>query len=264
MSISDFFGHWQTAYWKIGIRYFVMAGLTFAAFYYVFKAPMLKRKIQAKFPKSRDYFRDLFYSLISIGIFAFMFVSTFSYLKPYTNLYDDVNEYGILYYCFTIVWMFFLHDAYFYWSHRLMHHPKVFKYVHLVHHKSTNPSPWTAYAFHPLEGVIEALIIPIIAFSIPTHKSAIIGYTLFQIIYNVYGHLGFEIMPKKFNKHWFGKWMNTAVGHNMHHKYFVNNYGLWTTIWDRSFGTMNPKYDEAYHQATEHAEGVTVKKAQEI
>jgi lathosterol oxidase len=254
MTIQDFIKHWEIAYWKIGTRYFIMAGATFVLFYVILKKIMQKRKIQLKFPKNKDYLRDLFFSILSIGIFAGIAVSTFSFIKPYTNMYNEIGEYGLVYYCFTFVWMFFLHDAYFYWTHRLMHHPKVFKYVHLIHHKSTNPSPWTAYAFHPFEAVLEALIIPIIAFTIPTHKSAILLYTLFQIIYNVYGHLGFEIFPKRFNKNWFGRWVNTSVAHNMHHKYFVKNYGLWTTLWDRMMSTLNEKYDETYQQVTEQIE----------
>ena len=74
---------------------------------------------------------------------------------------------------------------------------------------------------------------------------------LFQISYNVYGHLGYEIMPKNLNQHWLGKWFNTSVAHNMHHKYSVKNYGLWTTIWDRMMGTMHEKYDETYQRTTE-------------
>jgi lathosterol oxidase len=251
MTVYEFFTRWESAYIKIGSRYFIMAAVAFFLFYVVFKNKMLARKIQAKFPKMKDYGRDIFYSIISIGIFAGITVFTFTVLKPYSNLYDDINQYGIVYYCFTYVWMFFLHDAYFYWSHRLMHHPKIFKYVHLIHHKSTNPTPWTSYAFHPFEAVLEALIVPIIAFSIPTMRSAIITYSVFQIIYNVYGHLGFELFPKKINKHWLGKYLNTSVSHNMHHKYFVKNYGLWTSIWDRMMGTLNERYDEAYKQATE-------------
>jgi lathosterol oxidase len=251
MSLHEFLTRWQIAYLKIGSRYFLMAGIVFVLFYIIFKKMMLLRKVQSKFPKSKDYGRDMFYSAISVAIFACISVCTFTFLKPYTNMYDDIDKYGMPYYFFTFIWMFFLHDAYFYWSHRLMHHPTVFKYVHLIHHKSTNPSPWTAYAFHPFEAVIEAAIITVIAFSIPTHRSAIMIYTLFQITYNVYGHLGFEIFPKKFNTHWFGKWLNTSVAHNMHHKYFVKNYGLWTTIWDRMMGTMNVRYDEVYQQTTE-------------
>jgi lathosterol oxidase len=251
MTLNDFLTRWQHAYTQIGVRYLIMATVAFLMFYFVFKKAMLKRKIQSKFPKWTDYSRDFLYSVVSVAIFAGIATFTFFVIKPYTNMYSNVSDYPLWYFGLSMVWMFFLHDAYFYWSHRFMHHPKVFKYVHLIHHKSTNPSPWTAYAFHPLEAIIEALIVPIIAFTIPTHYLAITLYMLFQIVYNVYGHLGFEIMPKKFNNHFIGKWMNTSVAHNMHHKYFNDNYGLWTTIWDRMIGTMNKKYDEAYVMATE-------------
>lgn len=250
MDIEAFMHKWLYGYLQIGGRYFIMAGLTFLFFYFIFKNPMLKRKVQAKFPKNKDYLRDIGYSIISIAIFSGIATFTFTILKPYSNMYNDISEYGWVYFGFTFIWMFFLHDAYFYMSHRFMHHPKIYRHVHLIHHKSTNPSPWTAYAFHPLEAVIEALIVPVIAFSIPTHQVAIILYMLFQIVYNVYGHLGFEIMPKNWNTHPIGKWMNTSVAHNMHHRYFANNYGLWTTIWDRIFGTMNPNYDNTYNRVT--------------
>jgi Delta7-sterol 5-desaturase len=245
-----FIEKWLFTYSKIGTRYFLLASIMFVLFYIVFKTPMMGRKIQQKFPQHSDYYRDVFNSLISVGIFAAMSVFTFSIIGSYTNLYTEFTDYSKGYYAFTFVWMFFLHDFYFYWSHRLMHHPKIFKLVHLTHHKSNNPTPWTAYAFHPLEAIIEVGIVPLIAFSIPTHRSAIIFYMLFQISYNIYGHLGFELFPANFNKHWLGKWLNTSVAHNMHHKYSVKNYGLWTVIWDRVFGTMHPQYDETYEKAT--------------
>jgi Delta7-sterol 5-desaturase len=248
--MEEFMSKWQFAYTNIGMRYFLMAGTMFLLFYVVFKQKMAWRKVQAKFPKLSDYGRDIFYSAISIAIFSAISVWTFFVIHPYTNLYNNINDYGVTYYAFTFIWMFFLHDAYFYWWHRVMHHPALFKWVHLTHHKSNNPSPWTAYAFHPIEAVIEAGIVPVIAFTIPTHRSAIIAYMLFQIAYNVYGHLGYEIFPKNFHKHWLGKWFNTSVAHNMHHKYSVKNYGLWTVIWDRMMGTLHENYDEAYQKTT--------------
>jgi Delta7-sterol 5-desaturase len=165
MTLERFISIWQSVYANIGTRYFLMAGIVFILFYVIFQQPMRFRKVQAKFPTLSDYGRDIFYSAISIAIFAAVSVWTLFILKPYTNMYEHISDYGIAYYCFTFVWMFFLHDAYFYWTHRAMHHPKVFKYVHLIHHKSNNPSPWTAYAFHPIEAVFEALIVTIIAFS---------------------------------------------------------------------------------------------------
>lgn len=253
MELQDFLLEWKHHLVHTGTRYFMVAGAIFFLFYILLRKWMLHRKIQAAFPKLRDYRRDIFYSAISMAIFATISLITFTLVEPYTNIYHDINQYSKWYYAFTFVWMFLLHDAYFYWTHRFMHLPKVYKYVHLIHHKSTNPSPWTAYAFHPLEAVAEALIIPLIAFTIPVHHTALASYFLFQIIYNVYGHLGFEIFPANMSTHWLGKWFNTSVAHNMHHKYFVKNYGLWTTFWDRTMGTMHPKYEELYKRTTKGA-----------
>lgn len=231
--------------------YFKFATLAFVIFYIILKKPMWFRKVQQKMPKISDYGRDIFYSMISVTIFATVALFTYYFLGDYTNVYQDISKYGWAYYVFTWFFMFFVHDTYFYWMHRAMHHPKMFKYVHLIHHKSTNPSPWTAYAFHPLEATLEALIVPILAFSIPIHGPSIGMFFLFQIIYNVYGHLGFELYPKGFHKTWIGRWINTSVAHNLHHDKFHGNYGLYFLFWDRWMGTLREEYDEVYERTTE-------------
>lgn len=241
---------WAMELYHTSFRYFVAAGTIFFVFYILLRKFTIHRKIQSAFPKFKDYRRDIFFSAVSMCIFATVGVITMKILRPYTNLYSDIGEHSRFYFAFTYVWMFFLHDTYFYWTHRLMHHPKLYKHVHLIHHKSTNPSPWTAYAFHPLEAVLEALILPLIAFTLPVHMSALTTYMLFQIGYNVYGHLGYEVFPKAMSRHWLGKWVNTSVAHNMHHKFFVKNYGLWTTTWDRWMGTMHPKYETLFEETT--------------
>lgn len=139
-----------------------------------------------------------------------------------------------------------MHDTYFYWAYRIMHHPWLFKMIHLVHHKSTNPSPWAAYAFHLFEAIVESLIFVIFLFTIPIHSIHLMTFFVFSLVYNVYRHLGFEIYPKGFNEYWLGKWMNTSVSHNLHHQYFKGNYGLYFTIWDRLMGTLRPDYDTAF------------------
>ena len=80
-------------------------------------------------------------------------------LRQFNLVYDEIATYGWGYWALSIVLMIFLHDTYFYWMHRLMHQPRLFKWIHLGHHKSTNPSPWAAYAFHPLEAIVEASVI---------------------------------------------------------------------------------------------------------
>lgn len=230
--------------------YFKFATIAFVLFYIILKKPMWFRKVQKKLPRLTDYGRDIMYSMISVSIFATVGMWTFYYGREYTLRYNDIAEYGQVYLVFSWVLMFLIHDTYFYWMHRAMHHPILFKHVHLVHHKSTNPSPWTAYAFHPFEGFLEALIIPIIAFTIPTYGNSLTYFFLFQIIYNVYGHLGFELYPKGFHKTWLGKYVNTSVAHNLHHDKFHGNYGLYFLIWDRLFGTIRDDYDATYEETT--------------
>jgi sterol desaturase/sphingolipid hydroxylase (fatty acid hydroxylase superfamily) len=146
--------------------------------------------------------------------------------------------------------MFLLHDTYFYWTHRAMHHKKLFRAMHLVHHKSVNPSPWAAYAFHPLEAIVEAGIFAVFLFTIPIHPLHLLVFFFAMIVYNVYGHLGYELYPAGFSKHWLGKWINTSVNHNQHHQHFKGNYGLYFTFWDRLMGTIRADYDQRFEEVT--------------
>ena len=228
-------------------RYFFFALPAFALVYVLKRKAWSYRKIQAAFPKPTDYGREIFYSLLTILIFVGVGLIVFATpLRHYNLRYETIEEYGWPYWGLSVILMIFLHDTYFYWAHRLMHHPKLFRYFHSLHHKSTNPSPWAAYAFQPTEAVIEASIIFPIVFLIPFHKTALLAFLFFMMAYNVYGHLGFELFPKRFNRHPIGRWLNTSVNHNQHHKWFTGNYGLYFLFWDRWLGTIREDYDEAY------------------
>jgi lathosterol oxidase len=252
---------WGTVTIEVLSRYLLFASISFVLFYVILKKPLWFRKIQKIMPKFSDYRRDIMWSVITVIIFATVILFTFVKFRHLTNTYDDIDEYGYPYLVFSFFWMLFLHDTWFYWWHRAMHHPVLFKHVHLVHHKSTNPSPWTAYAFHPLEAIIEVGIHPLLAFTLPIYTPALGLFFLFQITYNVYGHLGFELYPKGFHKHWFGKWVNTSVAHNLHHKKFDGNYGLYLLFWDRMMGTLRKDYNETFELSTQK---VTISKTEDV
>jgi len=166
----------------------------------------------------------------------------------YTLIYNNLSEWGWAWFVVSLALMLVLHDAYFYWTHRLMHHPKIFRHVHLVHHSSTNPSPWAAYSFHPLEAVIEAGIFVFIVFTIPAHGLALFFFLIYMIIRNVLGHLGIEFLPKNFLKNPWFNWHTTTTHHDLHHKHFDHNYGLYFTWWDKWLGTEHPKYRETFEE----------------
>ena len=234
----------------IGLRYLLSATIAFFIFYVLMKRGWWYKKIQQKWPKNKDYVREIGFSIVTVFIFALV-----SYLllfnknvRPHTTFYTDIHQYGWFYFYAAFPIMFFMHDAYFYWMHRLMHHPKIFRLIHLIHHKSINPSPWAAYAFHPLEAFVEVGIVVVFLFTIPIHKLHLAMFFIFMILYNVYGHLGWELYPKGFNKSRIGRWVNTSVNHNQHHQHFKGNYGLYTLIWDRWMGTIREDYDNKFEE----------------
>jgi sterol desaturase/sphingolipid hydroxylase (fatty acid hydroxylase superfamily) len=164
--------------------------------------------------------------------------------RSVSHLYADVADYGWGYLVLSFFGSLLIHDAYFYATHRLMHHPRLFKLFHLTHHRSTNPSPWAAFAFSPAEAVVEGAIILVIPLLIPVHAYALLAFLLFMTVYNVYGHLGYEIYPKWLVNSRLGRWLNTSTNHNMHHQYFKGNYGLYFRFWDEVFNTTHPHYQK--------------------
>lgn len=233
----------------ITLRYFIIAGLAYFIFYKLIRNKISHKKIQLRFPATKDYKREIFYSIITIFIFAsFPILMLKTSFKPYTQFYKNLHDYSIGYFWFAFPVMFLIHDTYFYWMHRMMHHPKLFKAFHVVHHKSTNPSPWAALAFQPAEAFIEGGVFAVLIMIMPLHLWHLVAFFLVMMVYNVYGHLGWELYPKGFSGSRLGKWINTSVNHNQHHQYFKGNYGLYFLFWDRWMGTIRTDYEEQFEK----------------
>lgn len=228
------------------VRYFLITFLVFFIFYKHFKKHFKKSKIQLKEAQRKDFFNEVKHSAISLLVFALLGAIVLSEpTKHFTRFYTE-NKYPEWWTGVAVFIALIIHDTYFYWMHRTVHHQKIFRFVHLVHHKSTNPSPFTAYSFHVLEAILEAMILPIVLFLIPMNIKAVVLFTLIGFFINIYGHLGFEIMPKWFRKSFLFGIVNTSVYHNMHHSKFKGNYGLYFRFWDRLMKTENPDYISTY------------------
>jgi lathosterol oxidase len=235
---------WFLTFFIIFLRYVLPAGLVYLLVYGWKRRDWLFWKIQQKFPNAQRIKSEISHSAMACAIFASMAFGVYALRQMgYGPLYFDIAERGWGYFFFTIALMIVAHDTYFYWTHRLMHHPRLFKVFHLVHHQSTNPTPFTAFSFHPLESIVEFGIIPIIALLIPIHTGALLVFTAWSMVFNIMGHTGYEFSPSGFTRHWFFKWFNTPTHHNMHHHRSGYNYSLYFNFWDRVMGTNHPEYD---------------------
>jgi sterol desaturase/sphingolipid hydroxylase (fatty acid hydroxylase superfamily) len=228
-------------------RYLLVVGPLYLVYWKLLRKRLQHKRIQRVFPPRRRLLGELGWSLSTFAVFTAVGVTLFLCNQMgWTRLYRDLDERGWGYWALSIVLMMLVHDAYFYWTHRFMHLERVFRYFHRVHHLSFNPSPWAAFSFHPLEAVVEASIIYVIAFSIPFHPSALFVFLLFMTVMNALGHLGYELYPRGFTRHWLGRWFNTSVHHNMHHHLVRCNYGLYFNWWDRLMGTNHATYHQRF------------------
>lgn len=232
-------------------RYAIAASIAFVLLWVVFRERMKNRKIQARQAPNRQLRREALWSLSSICIYAIVGIGIiFMIQSGWTQLYFSIADYGWGYWVFSLIAMIVLHDAWFYWTHRAMHHPRLFRFFHLTHHRSRTPSPWAAYSFAPPEALVQALFTPIVFMLLPLHPTAILVWSLHQIIRNVLGHSGYEIFPRGTAGHWLGKWINTHTHHDLHHSRGSGNYSLYFNWWDRAMGTLRPDYEATFDQVT--------------
>jgi Delta7-sterol 5-desaturase len=233
------------------LRYALLAGVAWLLGYVVFKRRWIHRKIVARFPARSEVRRELLWSASSVAIFGVMGALTIWAARAgWTQLYWKVSSHGWGWFWGSIVCAIFLHDAYFYWTHRAMHHPRLFPWFHRVHHLSHNPSPWAAYAFDPLEAVVQAAIFPIAVLVMPMHPIAFSIFMIWQITNNVLGHTGYEFYPRWLMNSPLKFFLNTPTNHAMHHEKLRGNYGLYFNVWDRLMGTNHADYEKRFCEVT--------------
>ena len=231
------------------IRYALIAGGAFLLFYVWRNRRLRSLKIQEHYPARSEMRREVLYSLVSLAVFSLTGVLVFLIHRAgWTKLYLDIGRYGWGYLVFSTALLIFAHDAYFYWTHRLMHWKPLFPIVHRIHHLSHTPTPWAAFAFHPIEAVVQAGIFPLFILLVPTHPLSAVVWLLYMTAMNVLGHCGFEILPSGFTRHPITRWHNTSVHHDMHHHHVHCNYGLYYNVWDRLMGTNHARYDEEFER----------------
>lgn len=243
MNIPDFFS-WRwfflltLVFWIIIIaRYFLVAGIFYFVFYVWFPEKFKKRKISNKGYKKSQLQKEIRYSIINSFIFALAGVAcVIAWQKGFTKVYLYAFEFGWWYLPVSLVIYMLLQETYYYWLHRWMHYPKIFKIVHKVHHDSNIASPFTAFSFHPYEGILQAIFLPILLLLIPVNIVVLIVLLTIMTFSSVINHLDIDIFPENPNnlltKHIIG-----AAHHAKHHRYFKYNFGLYFTFWDRLINT---------------------------
>ncbi len=242
-------GQMADSFFSNGVRYILIAGFAYFLVHIVLAVWYARKRIQNVTPDGRQISREIQYSIGTLIVFAALdLIVLWLHETGLSQLYFHISDYGWWYFFASFLITILIHDAYFYFIHRLMHWGPVYERVHKVHHSFTNPTPWAAYAFHPLEAMLEFGIAVVLVLVMPIHIIVLLAFVHYMLIMNSLAHLGFEFFPKGFARHPIGRWFLTATHHNIHHRTFRYNYGFYFTFWDRMLGTNHPQYEDWFDE----------------
>jgi sterol desaturase/sphingolipid hydroxylase (fatty acid hydroxylase superfamily) len=173
---------------------------------------------------------DFLYSLQSIAISSILITFLVAACsKDKTQIYSSSSSYPYLYTIISVFIVLFIDDTFLCWSHRLTHHPELFKYTRKAHQYSIDPSPFTSIAFQPIETLLENFVGIILPFILPIHWNIILIWQFISFTKNFIAHLGYEVYPAFWIKLPFLKLKKTSTHNNMHHRCLNSNYALYFT-----------------------------------
>ena len=143
----------------------------------------------------------------------------------------------------TLIYLLVM-DAGMYVSHRAAHIPLIFNWVHRTHHEHVETNALSLFVLSPFEVLGFGAMVIAVLLLIPLSGAAILLYLTLNITFGTMGHLGVEPLPPKWMRRLYLRQLGTSTFHCQHHTTRHTNFGFYTVIWDRLFGTLNPDYDK--------------------
>ncbi|QGZ94007.1 sterol desaturase family protein [Terricaulis silvestris] len=241
--------HWLKFIQTDLTRYAIFAIGVWLVLWVVLAAVLRGRKIRDTRPPARQMVTEFAVSLRSVAIFSTIGLIPWLLERAgWLHGSEIASQWGPVWFWACLALMVVAHDTFFYWVHRLMHRPQLFRTWHRRHHKSHNPSPFTAYSFDLGEAAVMGVFVPIWVVAVPTPWTVVGLFMLHQIVRNTLGHSGYELMPARSDGRPMFDWLTTTTHHDLHHAQGYN-YGLYFTFWDRLMGTEHPEYHARFAAA---------------
>ncbi|KAJ3694435.1 hypothetical protein LUZ60_009915 [Juncus effusus] len=158
----------------------------------------------------------------------------------WTRCFSSIAEVGWSMYLVYLALYLVLVEFGIYWMHRELHDIKpLYKWLHATHHiynKQNTLSPFAGLAFHPLDGILQAVPHVIALFVVPMQFTTHIALLFCEAIWtaNIHDCIHGKVWP-----------VMGAGYHTIHHTTYKHNYGHYTICFDWLFNTLrDPELDE--------------------
>lgn len=252
MTTAELIQTFLAAYVGQALGYFAVVGLVFLITRRWFQSWMATRRIRTRgrrFDKAQ-LFHEIRHSLVvlALGTAQLLAIRELQ-ARGLVSLPEDLGAWGPAGAVVGLLGLIVFNDLWFYAVHRLLHTRWLFKVVHSVHHRSVEVNPFSSYSFHVVEALlITCWVIPVVLL-LPIPLPVIMAAQVIGLLNNVMAHLGHELLPHWWTRAPILRWSNTATFHALHHERFKGNYGLFSRVWDRLFGTELDGYELAFADA---------------
>ncbi|XP_010463674.1 PREDICTED: putative Delta(7)-sterol-C5(6)-desaturase 2 [Camelina sativa] len=229
--LPHFLQTWLRNYLAANMLYFISGFLWCFYIYYV--------KLNVYVPKESIPTRKTMIKHISVAMKAMPWQSLLPTVTEYmvehgwTLCYSTVDHFN-WFLCFLYIALYLaLVEFGVYFIHKELHDNKfLYKHLHATHHiynKQKTISPFSAYAFHPLDGIIQSLPHVISLFIVPIHLRSHLILLFLEGLWtaNIHDCIHGDIWP-----------VMGAGYHTVHHKTYKHNYGHYTIYMDWMFGSL--------------------------
>ncbi len=138
-----------------------------------------------------------------------------------------------------------------YLFHRVAHIPWFFGLIHGFHHRHEATNPISLFVLHPAEVIGFGGLMILFLIVYPMSLAGLLAYLTLNIAFGTLGHSGVEPLPAWFKNIPILKYLGTSTFHAEHHEHPGYNFGFYTLVWDKVFGTLDPEYDEPFTRKDE-------------
>ncbi len=206
----------------------------------ILKYVIRKQSNNKKYILNSQVLDNMFWTIVS-GVTVWT-IYQILYMWSYSKGIVPLSSFSInpFWFCILFLLITLWNGIHFYFIHRLLHFPFLYKIAHHVHHRNINPGPWSGISMHPIEHILYFSAV-LIHFIIPSHPLHVFFHFIILSVGAIWGHAGFDalVIAKK-NKVPLGHF-----DHQLHHRYFECNYGTFESPCDKWFNTFHDGTPEA-------------------
>lgn len=229
---------WLRCYVMVNVVYFLTGGMWA---YYVYLCWGDRFFSTGNMPAAKDMWEQIKVSSLSMPLYSMLpAVAELCVEQGWTRAYSRISDVGVGWYLGYFVLYMTCVEFWVYWMHRGLHDIKFgYKMLHHIHHKYNKEhtlSPFAGLAFHPLDGILQAIPYCLLLFLVPMH------FLTFELLLfatgiwttNIHDCIHAKIAP-----------VMGAGYHTLHHTVYNKNYGHYFIYMDKLHNTLfTPEEDD--------------------